>query len=154
MKREDIITLFIHGFPWALSYLLDHLLLVWKCALCGFWKYFLKRRFRLGKLCNGSRFVRTCTKCWTFENISWCLSWKCVFVLKVRKQLRTFLPTQKSFVHFFIPLILLSYHLLASNPIFGYKGTGVGHRIVMNSNVARYLSISLKGLRSFVRRHS
>ena len=27
MKREGIITLSIHGFPWALSYLLDHLLL-------------------------------------------------------------------------------------------------------------------------------
>ena len=27
MKREGIITLFIHGYPWALSYLLDHLLL-------------------------------------------------------------------------------------------------------------------------------
>ena len=27
MKREGISILFIHGFPWALSYLLDHLIL-------------------------------------------------------------------------------------------------------------------------------
>ena len=33
MKREGISTLFIHGFPWALSYALDHLLL-FECA-CG-----------------------------------------------------------------------------------------------------------------------
>ena len=33
MKREDISTLFIHGFTWALSYLLDHLLL-FEIVLC------------------------------------------------------------------------------------------------------------------------
>ena len=49
MKREGISTLFIHGYPWSLSYLLDHLLLL-ECA-CGvgfesilkmplFWKTF------------------------------------------------------------------------------------------------------------------
>ena len=32
MKREGISTLFIHGFPWALSYFLDHFLL-FECAL-------------------------------------------------------------------------------------------------------------------------
>ena len=35
MKREGISTLFIHGFPWALSYLLDQLLLFGDYALCG-----------------------------------------------------------------------------------------------------------------------
>ena len=69
MKMEGISTLFIHGFPWALSYLLDHFLLFLKCAcdvgfesilkmwLCNdsrlyknaykvlFWKYLLKRDY-------------------------------------------------------------------------------------------------------------
>ena len=32
MKREGISTLFIHGYPWALSYLvLDHLPLISNC---------------------------------------------------------------------------------------------------------------------------
>ena len=34
MKREGISTLFIHGFPRALSYLLDHLLLFELCFVC------------------------------------------------------------------------------------------------------------------------
>ena len=42
MKREGISTLFIHGFPWALSYMLDHLLLVENVLLCGFLKVFGK----------------------------------------------------------------------------------------------------------------
>ena len=33
IEREGVSTLFIHGFPWALSYSLDHLLL-FECA-CG-----------------------------------------------------------------------------------------------------------------------
>ena len=33
MKREGISTLFIHGFPWALSYLLDHLLFLFEIVL-------------------------------------------------------------------------------------------------------------------------
>ena len=33
MKREVASTLFIHGFPWALSFLLDHLLL-FEIVLC------------------------------------------------------------------------------------------------------------------------
>ena len=82
---------------------------VWQCALWWFLKVFLKRRLRLGELCNDSRFGENvykvldfwkyfmfwkCLVCICFE-IVWC-----VFVLKVSKQLRTFLPTQKSFVHF------------------------------------------------------
>ena len=54
MKREGISTLSIHGFPWALSYLLDHLLLFENCALCGY-ESILKRCHRLGDLCNDSR---------------------------------------------------------------------------------------------------
>ena len=78
-----------------------------------------EKRLRLGKLCNGSRFVRTYTKCWTFENIScfesvWCVFVR-MFVLKVSKQLRTFLPTQKSFIHF-----LLSFDI-AILPLIGKK---------------------------------
>ena len=42
MKREGIRTPFIHGFPWDLSYLLDHFLLFEICALCGFLKVFCK----------------------------------------------------------------------------------------------------------------
>ena len=53
MKREGISTLFIHGFPWALSYLLDHLLL-FENVLCVVFESILKRCHRLGKLCNGS----------------------------------------------------------------------------------------------------
>ena len=41
MKREGISTLFIHGFPWALSYLLDHLL--FEIVLCVVLKVFGKR---------------------------------------------------------------------------------------------------------------
>ena len=54
MKREGISTLFIHGFPWALSYLLDHLLL-FEIVLYVVLKVFLKRSHCLGKLCNDSR---------------------------------------------------------------------------------------------------
>ena len=54
MKREGISILFIHGFPWALSYLLDHLLL-FEIVLCVVLKVFLKRVHCLGKLCNDSR---------------------------------------------------------------------------------------------------
>ena len=54
MKREGIITLFIHGFPWALSYLLDHLLL-FEIVVCVVLKVFCKRGLCLGNLCNDSR---------------------------------------------------------------------------------------------------
>ena len=56
--------------------------------MVGFESIF-EKRLCLGKLCNGSRFVRTYTKCWTFENIL-CFEkyvfFKClVFVLKMSK---------------------------------------------------------------------
>ena len=60
MKREGASTLFIHGFPWALSYLLISLALLLKlfemalCVWCGF-ESILKRGHCLGDLCNVSR---------------------------------------------------------------------------------------------------
>ena len=79
---------------------------------------FLKMRLRLGKLCNGSRLVRMYIKCWTFENISCFESVCCVFVLKVSKDVRfesekatkNVSTYSKVFVHFFLPLILISYN--------------------------------------------
>ena len=55
MKRECISTLFIHGFPWALSYLLDHLLLLFEIVFGVVLKVFCKRGHCLGNLCNDSR---------------------------------------------------------------------------------------------------
>ena len=96
------------------------------------------------------------TKCWTFENIScfesvWCVFAR-MFILKVRKQLRTFLSTQKSFVHFSLfLLILLSYHWLVRSLIFECKRTGVGHRIVMITMLWDILAFLFEGLRSFLK---
>ena len=97
------------------------------------------------------------TKCWTFENISFFL--KCLVCLKIclflkmdcEQATKNFLPTQKYFVHFSLLLTLLSYYSLLRSLIFGCKGTGVGHHIVKKCNVVRYLSIFIKGLRSFVK---
>ena len=55
MKREGISTLFIHGFPRALGCLLDHLLFLFENVFCVVFESILKRRHRLGKLCNDSR---------------------------------------------------------------------------------------------------
>ena len=49
MKREGASTLFIHSYLWALSFLLDHLLL-FENILCVVFESILKRRHRLGKL--------------------------------------------------------------------------------------------------------
>ena len=43
MQREGVSTLFIHGFPWDLSYLLDHLLLFFENVLGVVLKVFCKR---------------------------------------------------------------------------------------------------------------
>ena len=45
MKREGVSTLFINGYPWALSYFLDHLLL-FENVLCVVFESILKRRIR------------------------------------------------------------------------------------------------------------
>ena len=57
MKREGIITLFIHGYPWALSYFLDHLLL-FKCACGVVFEGILKNVFVMVLVS-----IRTRTKC-------------------------------------------------------------------------------------------
>ena len=54
MKMEGASTLFIHGLPWALSYLFRSLafaLKLFEMVLC----VVLKRGHRLGNLCNDSR---------------------------------------------------------------------------------------------------
>ena len=57
MKREGASTLFIHGYPWALSYLFRSLSLLFNCLkwcfVCGFERCFEKRPC-LGNLCNDS----------------------------------------------------------------------------------------------------
>ena len=55
MKREGVSTLFIHSYLWSLSCLLDHLLCLKLCFVVVF-ESILKRRLRLGELCNDSRF--------------------------------------------------------------------------------------------------
>ena len=64
MKREGISTLFIHGFPWALSYSLDHLLLFEIVLMVRFLKVFLKCNLVMILVS-----IRMCTKC-CFENSS------------------------------------------------------------------------------------
>ena len=59
MKREGISTLFIHGYPWALSYLvLDHLPLIFNClklwCVCVCFENVLKKTPCLGNHCNDS----------------------------------------------------------------------------------------------------
>ena len=67
MKREGASTLFIHGFPWALSYLFRSLAfafsIVWNGALCMVLKDVLKRGHHCGNLCNDSRWNVYYT-CW------------------------------------------------------------------------------------------
>ena len=63
MKREGVSTLFIRSYLRALSCLLDHLLLFENVLVVWVLKVFLKMRLGVGKLFNGSRFVRTYTKC-------------------------------------------------------------------------------------------
>ena len=58
MKRKDISILFLHGYPWALSYLLRSLALhfqLFEMVLCvWFFENSLKRGHRCGNLCNDS----------------------------------------------------------------------------------------------------
>ena len=66
MKREGISIIFIHGFPWSLSYLLDHLLLfeIVLCV-CGFFKVFLKMELR-----NGSHLYKNAYKVFVLKKSS------------------------------------------------------------------------------------
>ena len=54
MKMEVVSTIFIHSYLWALSFLLDHLLL-FENVLCVVFESILKKHHHLGKLCNSSR---------------------------------------------------------------------------------------------------
>ena len=58
MKREGASTLFIHGYPWALSYLFRSLAFafqLFEMVLCVcFFENALKKRPCLGNLCNDS----------------------------------------------------------------------------------------------------
>ena len=119
-----------------------------------------EKRLRLGKLCNDSRFYKNAYKVLDFWK--YFMFWKRLVCLKrclfwrwiVSKQLRMFYLLKSLLFISLFPLTLLSYHWLVRILIFGCKGTGVDHRIVIKCNVMRYLSIFLKGLRSFVRKHS
>ena len=67
MKREGASTLFIHGFPWAFSYLLDHLLL-FECACGVCFESILKM-----ELCNGSRFYENAYKVFVSKIVQRCV---------------------------------------------------------------------------------
>ena len=60
MKRESASTLFIHGYPWALSYLFRSLALLFQLfemvLLCVVFENVLKRGHHCGNLCNDSCF--------------------------------------------------------------------------------------------------
>ena len=74
MKREGASTLFIHGFPWVLSYLLDHLLL-FEIMLCGVgFESILKMQLR-----NDSRLYKNAYKSVCFKNDSKQMFVRCVF---------------------------------------------------------------------------
>ena len=98
--------------------------------MLSFWKYFM-----FGK----------CFEI-VFESV-WCLFWKLgrMFDLNVSKQLRT-IYLLKSLCSF-LPFLWYCYLTidLVRSLISICKGTGVGHRITMISNVVIYLSISLVG---------
>ena len=72
MKREGISTLFIHGFPWALSYLLDRLLLFEMCLWCVFFESILKMEIR-----NGSRFYENAYKVFVSKIVQKCVCEMC-----------------------------------------------------------------------------
>ena len=73
MKREGISTLFIHGFPWALSYSFRSLAFVLTvCLCCGLWKCFEK------PLCNGSRFYKNAYKVLFRKMVQRCVCGLCL----------------------------------------------------------------------------
>ena len=54
MKREGTSTLFIHGYPWTLSYLFRSLALLFQLFEMMLLYVVLKRGLCLGNLCNDS----------------------------------------------------------------------------------------------------
>ena len=80
MKREGVSTLFICSYLWALSYLLDHLLLFENVLVVWVSKVFWKRAFVMVLVS-----IRTCTKC-CFENSSKRCLWN-VFLKVILKRI-------------------------------------------------------------------
>ena len=55
---------------------------------------------------------------------------------------RSIIPTQKSFLYIFIPLMLLIYHCFGRQPyLWMLNGTGVGHRMTMIAMLPSIFSI-------------
>ena len=70
-----------------------------------------EKNLRLGKLCNDSRLYKNAYKVLDFLKIFHVLKVFGVFEkMGCEKATKNVLPTQKSFVHFSLPLTLLSYH--------------------------------------------
>ena len=78
MKREGISIIFIHGFPWALSYSLDHLLL-FECVCGVSFESIFENVFVMVLVS-----IRTHTKC-CFENSSKMCLWN-VFLKVILKR--------------------------------------------------------------------
>ena len=72
-------------------------------------------------------------------------------VLQIDQVTRSILPTQKSFLYNFIPLILSTYHWFGRQTyLWMFKRDGRESSYNHDSNVARYLGIFSEGPRSFV----
>ena len=72
MKREGISTLFIHGFPWSLSYFLDHLILFVIVLVVVIFESILKMELR-----NGSRFYENAYKVFVSKIVQKCVCDMC-----------------------------------------------------------------------------
>ena len=88
MKREGAITLFIHGFPWALSYLFRSLAFafqLFEMVLCMWFGKYYEKRPCLGNLCNDSclnvyKDILSFEKC--FNCLKWCFVYDFENILK------------------------------------------------------------------------
>ena len=138
MKREGIGTLFIHGYPWARSYLLRPLAFcfqLFEMVLCvWFFENVLKRGHRCGNLYNDSYFnvykgVFSFEKCFNVWKICFGKMFcNCVFLKLARifasfdQVTKSYLPyfTQRSFLYVFNPFdsVVLPLYLV-NNLIFG-----------------------------------
>ena len=141
MKREGASTLFIHGYPWALSYLFRSLAFAFQLfemvlCMCGF-KNVLKRGHRCGNLCNdsclniykGVCLLKRCFNVWKFDLwkcfkiVLWCIFENSNDVFASFDQvIKSYLPylTQRSFLHIFNPFdsVVLPLHLV-NNLVLG-----------------------------------
>ena len=122
--KGKVLSSFASIVIYGLLLLSRSLVFVWKCALCGFLKYFVKKplsrkTFVMILVCKNVYKVLSFWKC--FEVWKMVLNFflkVLVFVLKISKDVcfesekatRNNLPTQMSFLYIFIPLTLLIYH--------------------------------------------